>query len=117
MPPRIASWLARPALLRTLLSHLRLALRLTREPRVPKLAKALPLLAVIYVVVPVDFVPDVLPVVGQLDDLGVLLAALEVFLRLCPTDAVAYHRSALNQKRRYSPMPRTGEVIDAEWRQ
>src|SRR5215510_1540282 len=115
MPPRIASWLARPALLRTLLSHLRLALRLTREPRVPALAKALPLLAIIYVVVPFDFVPDVLPVIGQLDDLGVLLLALEVFLRLSPGDAVLYHRAAIQQKRRYSPMPPAGDVIDAEW--
>ena len=116
MPPRAVSWLARPALLRTLLSHLRLTLRLIREPRVPVLTKALPLLAVFYVAFPLDFVPDVLPVIGQLDDLAILLTAVEIFLRWCPSDAVAHHRAALEQKRRYSAMPPTGGVIDAEWR-
>jgi len=116
MPRRAMSWLARPALLRTLLSHIRLALRLIREPRVPILTKALPLLAVFYVAFPLDFVPDVLPVIGQLDDLAILLTALEIFLRWCPVDAVAYHRAAIEQRRRYSAMPPAGVVIDAEWR-
>ena len=116
MPRRAMFWLARPALLRTLVAHVRLALRLIREPRVPVLTKALPLLAMFYVAFPVDFVPDVLPVIGQLDDLAILLTALEIFVRWCPADAVAYHRVAIEQKRRYSAMPPTGVVIDAEWR-
>jgi uncharacterized membrane protein YkvA (DUF1232 family) len=38
--------------LRTLFAHVRLAVRLVREPRVPLLTKALPLGAVLYVVSP-----------------------------------------------------------------
>jgi uncharacterized membrane protein YkvA (DUF1232 family) len=106
----------RLALLRTLLGHLRLAARLVREPRVPLLTKALPFLAAVYVASPLDFIPDVLPVLGQVDDLGIILVALEGFVRLCPAGAVAFHRAAIEQGGRYSPMRPADDFIDAEWR-
>jgi uncharacterized membrane protein YkvA (DUF1232 family) len=116
MASRVFSWLARPGLLRTLLSHARLSVRLIREPRVPLLIKAVPLLAIAYLVSPLDFVPDVIPVLGQLDDLGVMLIALETFLRLCPVPAMGFHQAAVAANRPYSPMPPAADVIDAEWR-
>jgi uncharacterized membrane protein YkvA (DUF1232 family) len=117
MGVRVTSWLSQPSLLRTLVSHLRLTVRLLREPGVPLSIKALPVLAALYALSPLDFVPDVLLGLGQLDDLGVALVALEAFVRLCPAEAVSFHRAALAQGRTYSPMPSAGEVIDAEfWR-
>jgi uncharacterized membrane protein YkvA (DUF1232 family) len=116
MPPRVTSWLARPSLLRTLFSHLRLAARLVREPRVGRLVKALPVLAAVYVISPLDLIPDVIPVLGQLDDMGLLLMAIEAFLKVCPEDAVAFHRAAIAEGRTYSPMGEADRVIDAEWR-
>lgn len=116
MAARVTSWLLRPRLLRTLLSQVRLAVRLLREPRVPLLTKALPLLAALYVISPLDLAIDVLPVLGQLDDLVVILVTLEVFLRLCSTVAVAFHRTAIAQGRKYSAMSPADDVIDAEWR-
>lgn len=108
--------MSRPGILRALFGHVRLAFRLLREPRVPRLSKVLPILTVFYVVSPLDFVPDVVPVLGQLDDLGIMLISLEVFLALCPADAVAFHRDAIAQGRRYTPMAPADRVIDAEWR-
>jgi len=70
---RVTSWLSWPSLVRTLVSHLRLTVRLLREPGVPLLTKAFPILAALYVISPLDFVPDFLPVLGQIDDLGVIL--------------------------------------------
>ena len=103
--------------MRTLLTHLRLAIRLIRDPSVPLLMKVLPILAVLYVIFPIDFVPDVLPVVGQLDDLGIMLLGVETFVRICPADAAQHHRDALASGRPYSPArPPAGDVIDAEWR-
>jgi uncharacterized membrane protein YkvA (DUF1232 family) len=116
MEIRTTSSLWRPGFLLTLLSRARLAARLLREPAVPWAPKAVPLLAAFYLVFPLDAVPDLLPVLGQLDDLGIALLALEVFLRLCPAAAVAFHRAALAAGRRYGPMPPTADVIDAEWR-
>ena len=116
MAVRVTSWLSWPSLVRTLVSHVRLIVRLLREPGVPLLTKALPVLAGLYVISPLDFIPDVLPVLGQLDDLGVILIALEAFLRVCPPGAVQFHQAAMAQGRTYQPMPATGEVIDAEFR-
>ena len=104
------------SLLRTLVSHLRLTVRLLREPGVPLLTKALPVLAALYVISPLDFMPDFLPVLGQLDDLGVILIALEAFMKLCPAAAVDFHRAAMAQGLKYCQMPSAGEVIDAEFR-
>jgi uncharacterized membrane protein YkvA (DUF1232 family) len=115
MATRVTSWLSRPSMVRTLLSHLRVSVRLLREPRVPVIFKVIPLLAAGYVISPLDFVPDVLPIIGQLDDLGIVYIALEAFLRVCPTDAVDFHREAVARGRRFSPMPAAGETIDAEF--
>jgi uncharacterized membrane protein YkvA (DUF1232 family) len=115
----VTRWLSWPSLVRTLVAHLRLTMRLVREPLVPLAVKAVPIAAMVYVVSPLDFIPDVLPILGQLDDLGVLLLALEAFLRWCPPQAVAYHRAAMEQGRKYGPMPDVahgGDVIDAEFR-
>ena len=48
--------------------------------------------------------------------LSVILVALGGFLRFCPEGAVAFHRAAIAEGRRYMPMAPTDDVIDAEWR-
>src|SRR6266481_5233370 len=116
MAARVTSWLSRPSMLRTLVSHVRVTLRLLREPRVPFAFKLIPVLAAGYVISPLDFVPDVLPIIGQLDDIGIVFIALETFLRFSPVDAVEFHRAAVAEGRRFSPMPPGGDVIDAEFR-
>jgi len=58
--------------------------RLARSPRVPLRAR-LPLLAMlIYLALPIDLIPDFIPVVGQLDDLLVAAVAVGWFARHCP---------------------------------
>ena len=113
---RISSWLSRPLSLRSLIAQARLALRLLREPRVPLLLKSVPVLAFLYVVSPIDLVPDFIPGLGQLDDLGIVLAALEMFVRLCPIGPQTFHREAIAQRRRFAPMTSTDDIIEAEWR-
>jgi uncharacterized membrane protein YkvA (DUF1232 family) len=99
-----------------LLRQAQLAVRLLREPRVPAVLKAVPAMALVYLVSPIDVIPDFLPGLGQLDDVGVLLAALELFVRMSPIDAAAHHREAILRRRPYSPMSSGDEVIEAEWR-
>jgi uncharacterized membrane protein YkvA (DUF1232 family) len=103
-------------MLRTLLSNIRVSLRLLREPRVPLIFKLIPAAAAVYVISPLDFIPDVLPIIGQLDDLGIVFIALEAFLRVAPVEAVDFHRSAVAEGRPFSPMPAGGDVFDAEFR-
>ena len=116
MAIRFSSWLSRPLALRSLLVQARLAARLLREPRVPALVKAVPALAAIYVIWPIDLVPDLFPVLGQLDDLGIVLLALELFIRMCPTGVRSFHRDAILQRRAYSPMSSSDDAIEAQWR-
>ncbi|MGE3706391.1 MAG: DUF1232 domain-containing protein [Vicinamibacterales bacterium] len=119
------SWLSRalsgPGIARALLAQLRLTLRLLRDPAVPMLLKGVPVLAGLYLLSPIDLVPDILPLLGQLDDLGLVVLALQAFLTLCPSSAVEHHRSALADGRPFSPADGGGRVdggrvIDAEFR-
>src|SRR4030095_9388883 len=50
-----------------------LCVRLLSDPRVPKTEKALVAGAIIYALIPFDFIPDMLPFIGQIDD-GYLIA-------------------------------------------
>ena len=116
MTTRIATWLSWPSVIRTVVRRLRLATRLMREPEISVLLKALPILAGLYVVSPLDFIPDVLPVIGQVDDLGILLLALESFVKLAPSTIVTHHQSAIDARRPFSRMPHDGPIIEAEFR-
>jgi uncharacterized membrane protein YkvA (DUF1232 family) len=66
----------------------RLYWRLFRDSRVSILAKAVLVLTLAYVVWPFDFLPDLVPVLGEVDDLGVALSGLWLFIRLCPPEVV-----------------------------
>ena len=112
----MGSWLARPWLLRALLFDLRLAARLFREPAVPAVAKAVVPLALLYLISPIDVLPDFLPVLGQLDDLAIAYVALKFFVRICPPAVVAFHRAAALAKRPFATMSPADIVIDAEFR-
>ena len=66
----------------------RLYWRLFRDRRVSILAKTLLVLTIAYVVWPFDVIPDVLPFIGEVDDIAVVLSGLWLFIRLCPPDVV-----------------------------
>jgi len=113
---RVTSLLARPWTLPALWREVKLALRLLREPRVPMWVRATIPTAFLYVVSPVDLLPDFIPGVGQIDDLVILFAAVKLFIRLCPLAAVAFHRDAIADRRPFSPMAPTNVVIEADFR-
>jgi uncharacterized membrane protein YkvA (DUF1232 family) len=58
----------------------RLLWELAVDPRVPTSRKALLALAGAYVVSPIDIVPEFVPFVGAMDDVIVLVVAVDVFL-------------------------------------
>jgi uncharacterized membrane protein YkvA (DUF1232 family) len=53
-----------------------LCVRLMADSRVPKTEKALVAGAVIYAIIPLDFIPDMIPFVGQIDDAYLIAATL-----------------------------------------
>ena len=52
--------------------------RLLKDARVPTAEKALFLAAIVYVISPIDFIPDVFPFIGQVDDIYVVALTLLV---------------------------------------
>lgn len=56
-----------------------------RDPRVPWPAKLVGVVSVLYVILPVDVIPDFVPVIGWLDDMAVLPLASYFFQRLTAT--------------------------------
>lgn len=94
-------------MLRAVWNQIRLTWRLVRDPRVPVWAKAIPFIAIAYVLSPIDLIPDVLIGLGQLDDLGIVLAGMRLMESFVPEYIVAEHRRVLTRSSR--PM----EVVDA----
>jgi uncharacterized membrane protein YkvA (DUF1232 family) len=78
---------------------LRLYWRLLRDARVPLWPKAMLVAALVYVVLPFDIVPDALPLLGQVDDVVILVAAARWFIRWCPADVVREHVRTIDARR------------------
>ena len=52
-----------------------------RDPRVPVWIKALPILAILYWLLPIDLIPDPILVIGWLDDLLIAYALVSQSIR------------------------------------
>ncbi len=58
--------------------------RLMRDRRVPIWVRLVPVPLLLYLAFPIDLIPDVIPVVGQMDDLLIAAAALWIVVRFTP---------------------------------
>jgi uncharacterized membrane protein YkvA (DUF1232 family) len=104
--------------------QIRLLWRLLNDPRVPTWVKAIPIMALLYLLSPVDLIPDPALGLGQLDDLAVILLGLKLFRDFSPPAVVQEHQADIEG--RSSPWhvvedttaPQPGDelpVIDAEY--
>ncbi len=65
--------------------------RLMTDPRVPRRSKLVLGATVVYLVSPIDFVPDFIPGIGQMDDVVVALLALHSILNRVDESVVLEH--------------------------
>lgn len=73
--------------------------QLLRDRRVPKKTKLIPIIAIIYILSPIDIIPDFLVGPGLLDDVGILLLSMYAFFSLIPKDVlIKYNRSNYNER-------------------
>ncbi|MAU01450.1 MAG: hypothetical protein CL608_30285 [Anaerolineaceae bacterium] len=77
-----------PEYWRRLWVEIKLVGHLMKDGRVPLYTKAIPFLVGIYLLSPFDLVPDIIPVLGQMDDFGLLVISLSAFIRLAPPEVV-----------------------------
>jgi uncharacterized membrane protein YkvA (DUF1232 family) len=59
-----------------------------RDPRTPLAAKLIAMLIVTYALSPIDLIPDFIPLLGYLDDLILLPAAIYFALKLIPAEVL-----------------------------
>ena len=67
--------------------------RLLKDARVPTAEKALFVAAIVYVISPLDFIPDVFPFIGQVDDLYVVALVLLRLVNRTDESVVRQHWS------------------------
>jgi uncharacterized membrane protein YkvA (DUF1232 family) len=72
-------------------TYARMVWGIVRDPRTPLPLKGLLAAALAYVVMPIDLVPDMIPIIGQADDLTVLLLVLDLFIQNAPRDVREEH--------------------------
>src|SRR5262245_61349889 len=72
----------------------KLAIALGRDPQLSRARRAVVLAGAAYLISPVDLVPGLIPVLGQLDDLLVVLLALRVALAGLSTERRRAHLAA-----------------------
>jgi uncharacterized membrane protein YkvA (DUF1232 family) len=75
----------------------RLAWELLRDDRVPLWVRAIIPALVLYLLLPLDIIPDFIPLLGHLDDALVLLLAVGLLLRFTPPEVIEDHLGALEQ--------------------
>jgi uncharacterized membrane protein YkvA (DUF1232 family) len=78
-------------LVRRLPTYIRLVWALMRDGRVGAPQKMILAGIVGYLVFPIDLIPDFVPILGQLDDIAVVLLGLDFFIRSAPQDIVDEH--------------------------
>ena len=84
-------------LIRRLPMYIRLVWALIRDGRVPVQQKLILVGIGAYLFFPIDLIPDFVPVLGQLDDLAVVLLGLDLFIRSAPPDIVEEHLAKISQ--------------------
>ena len=96
-----------------------LVFRLMLDRRVPLRLKLIIPAAVLYLISPIDLLPDLFPVLGHTDDLIVIILALASFLLMTPRSVLQEH---LTGRPAESPPTDTGagqpreKVIEGQYR-
>ena len=105
-------------LLQEIIRQVKLVWLLLKDKRVNVFLKTLPVLSLVYLVVPFDLAPGIaLPVIGALDDAAVVWIGTALFVGLCPPEVVEEHMNTLKKTVNVSwkDVP-DEEIVDAEAR-
>jgi len=100
---------------RSLKQNLVAVFHAARDPRTPTAARILGLCVVAYALSPIDLIPDVIPVLGLLDDLVLVPAGLWLVMRLIPPAVLDEHRARADRDARLPRSRAAAAVIVGLW--
>lgn len=105
-------------LVRDLPKFLSLLWGLYRDPRVSVFDKALVIATIGYIVMPMDLIPDFIPVLGQVDDLYLLALALDRLLNNAGVDVLLehWHGEVASLEMAISALDRAGSFLPEQVR-
>jgi uncharacterized membrane protein YkvA (DUF1232 family) len=86
---------------------IRLIMKLLQDDRVDLWLKAIPVLCLVYLVVPIDLL------IGPIDDAVVLYFGMDTFIKLCPQDIVKQY---LNELEGQGESRSQEDIIDGEFK-
>ncbi len=73
--------------------RLRLTWTLLNDNRIPLWQKAIPFLPLVYILSPFNLLTFTIPLLGQIDDVVLIILALDVFERTVDKDILKEHRA------------------------
>lgn len=83
---------AQGGMIKDTLLRVKLIFRLMGDKRVNPWLKILPVAGILYLISPIDLIPDVMfPVIGELDDIAILWLTNHFFIEFCPPEVVREH--------------------------
>lgn len=98
-----------------LVQTIQLVWRLMLDSRVPNWNKVVVPAALLYILSPIDLLPDLILGLGQVDDIGILMLSVRLFIDLCPPHVVEEHRRALGARNSRPDTP-GDETIEGTYR-
>lgn len=103
-----------PGFWRELWQQARLVYYLMLDREVPIYLKIVPFLALGYFLLPFDFLPDVAPILGQVDDVTMMIIGAKVFIDLAPPQIVARHMRRIRERDGYLVTDESAETADPD---
>lgn len=80
------------SIVRTIKSEIRVYRLILKDQRTPRIAKWLLGIAIGYLLMPFDIIPDFVPVLGQLDDIIIVGLLVTIAVKMIPKEVVAEAR-------------------------
>jgi uncharacterized membrane protein YkvA (DUF1232 family) len=78
-----------------IIKNIKLIWRLLNDGRISPWLKMIVPGTLLYLLFPIDIFPDIVPGLGQLDDIAVILLGLKFFVEMCPEEIVRQHLDEL----------------------
>jgi len=91
-----------------------LFLRLMLDKRVPLKLKILPVIAVVYLLLPWDFIPDLMPLLGWIDDIVVVILSIGIFFVFGPLSILTRNIGQNHDLNNEQPV--NGKVVEGKYR-